>query len=166
MLSGIGPAAHLAEHEIPVIAALPGVGEHLMDHPVVDVALAETSGNSLTFLEPKTLWHRIKRIQAILTYTFTGRGPLTCIVCFSSYRRVVPSLTGKFRRLQRGQRSSVPPTLSCFHSIRHLCSRIQRTRRLVPVPPTWSSSRRLWDIHRQEKVSYLTRRCSGSTWCY
>jgi choline dehydrogenase len=81
MLSGIGPAAHLAEHEIPVIAALPGVGEHLMDHAVVDVALAETSGNSLTFLKPQTLWHWIKRMHAILTYTFRGRGPLTCIVC-------------------------------------------------------------------------------------
>jgi choline dehydrogenase-like flavoprotein len=152
MLSGIGPAAHLAEHEIPVIAALPGVGGHLMDHVVVDVALAETSGNSLTFLKPKTLWHRIKCIQAILTYTFTGRGPLTCIVCFSSCRRVVLglSLTGKFQRLQRGERSSVPPTLNSFHSIRHLCSRIQRTRRLAPVPQTWSSSRRLWDIHGQD----------------
>jgi choline dehydrogenase len=82
MLSGIGPAAHLAEHEIPVIAALPGVGEHLMDHAVVDVALAETSGNSLTFLLPKNLWHWIKRMHAIFTYTLTGRGPLTCVVCF------------------------------------------------------------------------------------
>jgi choline dehydrogenase len=83
MLSGIGPAEHLTEHKIPVIAALPGVGEHLMDHVVVDVALADTSGASLTFLRPRTFWQRIKRMHAILTYTFTGRGPLTTVVCFS-----------------------------------------------------------------------------------
>jgi choline dehydrogenase len=34
MLSGIGPADHLREHGIPVLAGLPGVGENLQDHPV------------------------------------------------------------------------------------------------------------------------------------
>jgi len=33
LLSGIGPAAHLAEMGIPVRVDLPGVGEHLLDHP-------------------------------------------------------------------------------------------------------------------------------------
>ncbi len=32
MTSGVGPAAHLAEHGIPVVADVPGVGEHLQDH--------------------------------------------------------------------------------------------------------------------------------------
>ena len=32
MLSGIGAAAHLAAHDIPVIADLPGVGQNLQDH--------------------------------------------------------------------------------------------------------------------------------------
>lgn len=32
MLSGIGPAAHLAEHGIPVVADRPGVGSNLQDH--------------------------------------------------------------------------------------------------------------------------------------
>lgn len=81
MLSGIGPAAHLTEHKIPVIASLPGVGEHLMDHAVVDVALAETSGSSLSFLKPTSIWHRIKRTYALFTYTLTGKGPLTTNVC-------------------------------------------------------------------------------------
>ena len=35
MLSGIGPAAHLAEHGIQVVHELPGVGENLHDHPDV-----------------------------------------------------------------------------------------------------------------------------------
>ncbi|OSQ37997.1 choline dehydrogenase [Thalassospira mesophila] len=32
MLSGIGPAAHLKEHDIAVVQDLPGVGENLQDH--------------------------------------------------------------------------------------------------------------------------------------
>jgi choline dehydrogenase len=32
MLSGIGPASHLAAHDIPVVANLPGVGQNLQDH--------------------------------------------------------------------------------------------------------------------------------------
>jgi choline dehydrogenase len=32
MLSGIGPAAHLAEHGLPVVADRPGVGGNLQDH--------------------------------------------------------------------------------------------------------------------------------------
>lgn len=77
MLSGVGPEAHLAKHKIPVVASLPGVGNHLMDHPVVDVALAETSGNSLNFLHPTTVWHHVQRVTALLTYSLTGKGPLT-----------------------------------------------------------------------------------------
>ena len=38
MLSGIGPAAHLADLGITVQADLPGVGENLQDHPVVMAA--------------------------------------------------------------------------------------------------------------------------------
>lgn len=33
MLSGVGPADHLREHGIDVVADLPGVGAHLLDHP-------------------------------------------------------------------------------------------------------------------------------------
>lgn len=40
MLSGIGDPAHLAEHGIKLVAALPGVGRNLSDHPVVSVELA------------------------------------------------------------------------------------------------------------------------------
>ena len=33
MLSGVGPAEHLREVGVPVVADVPGVGEHLLDHP-------------------------------------------------------------------------------------------------------------------------------------
>lgn len=35
MLSGIGPAQHLRSHGIEVVADLPGVGQNLVDHPIV-----------------------------------------------------------------------------------------------------------------------------------
>jgi choline dehydrogenase len=35
MLSGLGPASHLAEHGIAVTRDLPAVGSHLQDHPAV-----------------------------------------------------------------------------------------------------------------------------------
>ena len=35
MLSGVGPAAHLQEFGIPVVADLPGVGQNMRDHPLV-----------------------------------------------------------------------------------------------------------------------------------
>jgi choline dehydrogenase len=37
MRSGIGPAAHLRSHEIPVRLDLPGVGANLADHAGVDI---------------------------------------------------------------------------------------------------------------------------------
>lgn len=37
MLSGIGPAAELAAHGIPVVVDLPAVGRNLMDHPNVSI---------------------------------------------------------------------------------------------------------------------------------
>jgi choline dehydrogenase len=42
MLSGIGPAAHLKEHGIDVVADVPGVGENLQDHLEVYVQYACT----------------------------------------------------------------------------------------------------------------------------
>ncbi|MCP4314456.1 MAG: alanine-phosphoribitol ligase [Hyphomicrobiales bacterium] len=37
MLSGVGPAAHLGEHDIAVVHDLPGVGQNLNDHFGIDI---------------------------------------------------------------------------------------------------------------------------------
>ena len=41
MLSGIGPADHLGEHGIDIHADLPGVGQHLIDHPEVPIQIGD-----------------------------------------------------------------------------------------------------------------------------
>lgn len=38
MRSGVGPAAHLQGHGIDVVVDLPGVGQHLMEHPSIALA--------------------------------------------------------------------------------------------------------------------------------
>jgi len=37
MLSGVGPAAELRKHKIPVVADVPAVGSHLQDHPFIAI---------------------------------------------------------------------------------------------------------------------------------
>ena len=75
MLSGIGPAAQLAFHDVSPLVDLPGVGEHLMDHPVVDVNLLDKSGHSLGWMKSPGL--SFKLISAILQWSWRGTGPLT-----------------------------------------------------------------------------------------
>ena len=46
MLSGLGPAAHLMEHGIEVVADLPGVGRNLQDHVDIDIVYELFERNS------------------------------------------------------------------------------------------------------------------------
>ncbi|XP_072159623.1 glucose dehydrogenase [FAD, quinone] isoform X2 [Bemisia tabaci] len=74
MLSGVGPALHLAEKGIPVIHDSPGVGQNLMDHIAV---------GGLVFLldQPISLViGRIFNIHASIRYAVLGDGPLTSSV--------------------------------------------------------------------------------------
>lgn len=47
MLSGIGPAAELAKHNITPIVESPHVGQHLLDHPIVPFVLRLKDGYGL-----------------------------------------------------------------------------------------------------------------------
>ena len=64
MLSGIGPAGHLRNVGIPVVADLPGVGQNLRDHPTVWVTWRTKEGFPLDGLAP--------RGQIALRYTAQG----------------------------------------------------------------------------------------------
>ena len=67
MLSGVGPADHLREQGIEVVADLPGVGQNLRDHPQVQVTWESDPAFEQDPLEP--------RIQVSLRYT-AERSPL------------------------------------------------------------------------------------------
>jgi choline dehydrogenase len=64
MLSGVGPAGHLRNFGIPVVADLPGVGQNLRDHPTVWVTWRTKEGFPLDGLAP--------RGQVALRYTAQG----------------------------------------------------------------------------------------------
>jgi len=72
MLSGIGPADHLAEHGIAVQADLPGVGANLQDHHEVPV-IATTKGKSGYFGQD-TGWPMVRNG---LQYLLFNSGPVT-----------------------------------------------------------------------------------------
>ena len=86
MLSGVGPADHLAEHGIPVVADLPGVGSHLMDHAVIDLNYRDKTNSSVLILKGEKLTHKLALIKALVEYRLTGKGPLTTNVSNSSQR--------------------------------------------------------------------------------
>ena len=68
MLSGIGPADHLAEHGIATVADNPNVGAHLMDHPMYMVNFETTAKGTLA--EARSPRH-------LADWALRGRGPLT-----------------------------------------------------------------------------------------
>lgn len=67
MLSGIGPAGHLAEHGIPVLVDSPEVGSNLQDHLVAGLAPAAKSGTLYT----------AERVAELARYLTARRGMLT-----------------------------------------------------------------------------------------
>ena len=69
MLSGIGPAAHLAEHGIDLVADRPGVGENLQDHLEVYIQMAAS--------QPITLykhWNLLSKAVIGAQWLFFKRG--------------------------------------------------------------------------------------------
>ncbi len=54
MLSGIGPAAHLSEHGIDVVADRPGVGQNLQDH--LELYIQQASTQPITLYKHWNLW--------------------------------------------------------------------------------------------------------------
>jgi choline dehydrogenase len=67
MLSGIGPAAHLRDVGVPVVADVPGVGENLHDHPAAGLIWNTKRTSDLVDYES---------MSRLMQWQLTGRGPL------------------------------------------------------------------------------------------
>lgn len=72
MHSGLGPAAHLAEHGIPVVKDLPGVGQNMWDH----VMFGPSRSVKFDTLD-RVLHDPIALTDALTSYITTKTGPLT-----------------------------------------------------------------------------------------
>ena len=70
MLSGIGPAAHLADHGIPIVADRPGVGRNLQDHMELYLQMAATQPVSLY-----KYWNLFGKAWVGAQWLLTKRGP-------------------------------------------------------------------------------------------
>jgi choline dehydrogenase-like flavoprotein len=88
-LSGIGPAAELAEHGIPLVLDKPGVGENLHDHLQLRMIYKVSGIKTLN----ETYASLIGRAGMGLDYLFRRRGPLT----------MAPSQLGLFTRSDNTQ---------------------------------------------------------------
>lgn len=70
MLSGIGPAAHLAEHGIEVVADRPGVGANLQDH--LELYLQYAASQPITLFKYWNIWGKA---WVGAQWLFAGTGP-------------------------------------------------------------------------------------------
>jgi choline dehydrogenase-like flavoprotein len=89
MLSGIGPAAHLAEHGIPLVLDKPGVGANLQDHLQLRLINKITGVPTLNERYHSLPW----KVRMGLEYALMRRGALT----------MAPSQLGLFTRSDAGQ---------------------------------------------------------------
>jgi choline dehydrogenase len=72
MLSGVGPADHLAAHGIDCLVDLPGVGENLIDHPEVPVISIANGRHG--YYRQGVGWRMIRNG---LQFKLFGTGPIT-----------------------------------------------------------------------------------------
>ena len=73
LLSGVGPAGHLADMGLPVVHDLPGVGENLQDH--YGAIMSYKARRPLTVND--IMANPLRQLQVGLQYILTRKGPLT-----------------------------------------------------------------------------------------
>ncbi|MBL4942332.1 MAG: choline dehydrogenase [Colwellia sp.] len=91
MLSGIGPKAELAKHDITLVHDLTGVGQNLQDHPDT-VVVTHHNRTDLLAIRPKAAWWLFK--QALQYFQQKRSGILTSAVAESGgFIKSKPSLS-------------------------------------------------------------------------
>ena len=113
MLSGVGPARHLSEHGIPVVADRPGVGANLQDHLQLRLIYKVDGISTLNerYNAPLGL------AGMLAEYVLFRRGPLT----------MAPSQLGLFTRSdpdQDARQSSVSCPAAVARSLRRAAAQI------------------------------------------
>jgi len=91
-LSGIGAADLLAQHQIPVVQALPGVGENLQDHLQIRMAFKVSGAKTLNTMASSWMGKMMIGAQ----YLFNQSGPMS----------MAPSQLGAFARSDPSQTSA------------------------------------------------------------
>ena len=172
MLSGIGPADHLAEHGIATIVDNPNVGAHLMDHPFYTANFETTAKRTLAEAQsPVQLVKYLAARRGMLTSNIGEAGPSsipgrarTRRTCRCSARRRTSGTTASPSTTNRHSRSA------CRWSARRAvagsgCGAPTRRRRsrprstTSPSAPTWTP----WSPVSSGHVRSLPRlRCAGS----
>ncbi|KAL8988411.1 MAG: hypothetical protein Q9169_008560, partial [Polycauliona sp. 2 TL-2023] len=88
MLSGIGPAATLAQHKIPVRMNLPGVGANLQDHPWFGTAFRVNVPTASSLVNSAAVFSQVQE-----EYNEFATGPLTIPATgFLAWEKIPPSL--------------------------------------------------------------------------
>jgi choline dehydrogenase len=101
MLSGIGPAAHLAEHRIELIQDMPAVGQNLQDHLDVVVSMRSKTRLGMSF-HPRSTW---RNLSGLTRYAMKKDGELSSNIAEvggflrSSPEEAVPDLQMHFAPL-------------------------------------------------------------------
>ena len=144
MLSGVGPADHLASFGIPLVADLPGVGQNLRDHPCAFVTWRTKEGFPLDGAAP---W-----MQLCLRYTAQG----------SELRNdlKVSMLSYATERLNRGGSSMAPLGIGMNCGIQLAAGAGEL--RLTSTDPTVQPSldyRYLEDPFDRERLREMVRLC-------
>ncbi|MBV9552258.1 MAG: GMC family oxidoreductase N-terminal domain-containing protein, partial [Alphaproteobacteria bacterium] len=75
MLSGVGPAGHLAEHGIAVVHDLPGVGQNLQDHYSAPIKLKAARPVTVN----DVMLSNVRKLKVGLQYYTLRTGPLAMI---------------------------------------------------------------------------------------
>lgn len=88
MLSGVGPAATLAKHSIPLRIDLPGVGSNLQDHPWFGTDFRVNVPTASSLLNSPAVFSQVQE-----AYNKFATGPLTIPATgFLAWEKVPPSL--------------------------------------------------------------------------
>ncbi|MFD6153267.1 GMC family oxidoreductase [Streptomyces sp. NPDC060243] len=127
MLSGIGPAGHLAERGVEVVQDLPGVGRGLQDHPAAVVSWPVVRGE--TWLDAMS-----ERNQAL--YAEDRRGPLASVGQAAAFLRVgadAPAPDVEITPMLIDFLDNSTPGLSCLVTV--LKPRSRGTVRLASARP-------------------------------